>query len=133
MPVTSRSDGLRKSVVLFILLFSTSSADETEEDLMLVNVNCIRPLLAKNRKRKADTSPDVARSSSLATSTHSSSDSKTPRSAVTSPYLIPEVAYVISVCDDRIPFIALQEELNRHKIRHQVGQVTVNRYFPHCQ
>ena len=110
-------------------LFLSSAADETEEDLMLVNVNCIRPLLAKNRKRKADTSIDAARTSSLAGGCHSSSDNKTPRSAVTSPYLIPEVAYVISVCDDRIPFIALQEELNRHGIRHQVGQNRPRRYF----
>ena len=85
---------------------------------MLVNLSSIRPLLTKNRKRKADTSVDVARH--VSTTVGHKLDNKTPRSAVTSPYLIPEVAYVISVCDDRIPFIALQEELNKHGIRHQV-------------
>ena len=95
-------------------------SDETEDDVMLVNLSTIRPLLSKNRKRKADTSVDVARHVSTASAAGHKLDNKTPRSAVTSPYLIPEVAYVISVCDDRIPFIALQEELNKHGIRHQV-------------
>jgi len=47
------------------------------------------------------------------------SAAKAPRSSLISPYLVPELPYVISVCDDRIPFIALQEELNKHGIRHQ--------------
>ena len=86
---------------------------------MPVNLDVIRPLLSKNRKRKADSTVDSARLS--AAGHHLRPDDKMPRSSVTSPYLIPELPYVISVCDDRIPFIALQEELNKHGIRHQVG------------
>ena len=89
---------------------------------MPVNVSVL-PLLSKHRKRKADTSVEKSR---LASSLRHPSavfglkDNKMPRSSITSPYLIPELPYVVSVCDDRIPFIALQEELNKHDIRHQV-------------
>ena len=87
---------------------------------MSVNLDVIRPLLSKNRKRKADSTVDSARLSAAGGHQHHRPDDKMPRSSVTSPYLIPELPYVISVCDDRIPFIALQEELNKHGIRHQV-------------
>ena len=85
---------------------------------MPVNMDSVHLLLSKNRKRKADASVENARNSALYGI--GTKDNKMPRSSITSPYLIPELPYVVSVCDDRIPFIALQEELNKHGIRHQV-------------
>ncbi|XP_046397458.1 mediator of RNA polymerase II transcription subunit 14 [Ischnura elegans] len=38
-------------------------------------------------------------------------------------YFIPELAHVVALCDERIPFVTLAEELNRRGIAHQGLQV----------
>lgn len=38
-------------------------------------------------------------------------------------YFIPELAHIVSMCEDRIPFISLIQELSRRSIPHQGIQV----------
>lgn len=43
-----------------------------------------------------------------------------------SAYFIPELAYVVALCDERIPFVSLANELNKRGIPHQGLQVDTN-------
>ncbi|CAD6234893.1 GSCOCG00007749001-RA-CDS [Cotesia congregata] len=43
-----------------------------------------------------------------------------------SAYFIPELAYVVALCDERIPFVSLAHELNKRGIPHQGLQVDTN-------
>lgn len=48
-------------------------------------------------------------------------------------YFIPELAHIVSLCEDRIPFISLTQELSRRSIPYQGIQVctllTVSAWF----
>ncbi|XP_063244367.1 mediator of RNA polymerase II transcription subunit 14 isoform X2 [Bacillus rossius redtenbacheri] len=41
-------------------------------------------------------------------------------------YFIPELAHVVAMCDERLPFVVLAQELNRREIAHQGLQVEAN-------
>lgn len=41
-------------------------------------------------------------------------------------YFIPELAHVVALCDERIPFVTLAQELTRREIAHQGLQVEAN-------
>ncbi|XP_054267906.1 mediator of RNA polymerase II transcription subunit 14-like [Macrosteles quadrilineatus] len=41
-------------------------------------------------------------------------------------YFIPELAHVVALCDERIPFVSLAQELTRREISHQGLQVEAN-------
>lgn len=41
-------------------------------------------------------------------------------------YFIPELAHVVALCDERIPFVTLAQELTRRDIAHQGLQVEAN-------
>ncbi|KAJ8894673.1 hypothetical protein PR048_007338 [Dryococelus australis] len=41
-------------------------------------------------------------------------------------YFIPELAHMVAMCDERLPFVALAQELNRREIAHQGLQVEAN-------
>ncbi|XP_039277838.1 mediator of RNA polymerase II transcription subunit 14 [Nilaparvata lugens] len=41
-------------------------------------------------------------------------------------YFIPELAHVVALCDERIPFVTLTQELSRREIAHQGLQVEAN-------
>ncbi|XP_012231892.1 mediator of RNA polymerase II transcription subunit 14 isoform X4 [Linepithema humile] len=41
-------------------------------------------------------------------------------------YFIPELAHVVALCDERIPFVTLAQELSRREIAHQGLQVEAN-------
>ena len=43
-----------------------------------------------------------------------------PRRLKQPAYFIPELAHVVSLCDERIPFVTLAQELTKHGIPHQV-------------
>lgn len=41
-------------------------------------------------------------------------------------YFIPELAHVVAMCDEKLPFIVLAQELNRRKLAHSGVQVEAN-------
>ncbi|EEB11666.1 CRSP complex subunit, putative [Pediculus humanus corporis] len=49
-----------------------------------------------------------------------------PRRLKQPAYFIPELAHVVSLCDERIPFVTLAQELTKHGIPHQGLQVEAN-------
>jgi len=44
-------------------------------------------------------------------------------------YFIPELAHVVAMCDERIPFLSMAQELTRREIAHQGIQVTISILF----
>ncbi|XP_049856745.1 mediator of RNA polymerase II transcription subunit 14 [Schistocerca gregaria] len=50
----------------------------------------------------------------------------TPRRPKHPAYFIPELAHVVALCDERIPFVTLAQELSRREIAHQGLQVEAN-------
>nr|XP_024219259.1 mediator of RNA polymerase II transcription subunit 14 [Halyomorpha halys] len=49
-----------------------------------------------------------------------------PSKALKPAYFIPELAHVVALCDERIPFVTLSQELSRREIAHQGLQVEAN-------
>ncbi|XP_073993036.1 mediator complex subunit 14 isoform X1 [Rhodnius prolixus] len=49
-----------------------------------------------------------------------------PKKAKNPAYFIPELAHVVALCDERIPFVTLAQELTRREIAHQGLQVEAN-------
>lgn len=41
-------------------------------------------------------------------------------------YFVPELAHVVAFCDEKLPFVALAEELTKRKIPHSGLQVEAN-------
>ncbi|XP_011505329.1 PREDICTED: mediator of RNA polymerase II transcription subunit 14 [Ceratosolen solmsi marchali] len=60
---------------------------------------------------------------SIRTDINSSMQSKRPKSPA---YFIPELAHVVALCDEQIPFVMLAQELTKREIAHQGLQIEAN-------
>ncbi|KAJ8684722.1 hypothetical protein QAD02_020515, partial [Eretmocerus hayati] len=89
--------------------YTNIDADSNDTDLHPVS-----DLLERlNKKRRTGNSRDP----------NHSSQSKKPKSPA---YFIPELAHVVALCDEQIPFVMLAQELTKRGIAHQGLQIEAN-------
>lgn len=86
----------------------------------------VAPATTATEQEPAASAGDKKRTAAAAVTTATTSNGPAAKRPRHPAYFIPELAHVVAMCDERLPFVPLAEELVRRDVYHQGVQVEAN-------